>query len=341
MPHEFVFTLQDLRKVVPPERLILDGITLAFLPGAKIGVLGANGSGKSSLLKIMAGVDQDFLGEAQPAPGLRIGYLPQEPELDAAKDVRGNVEDGVAELRDLLRRFEEVSAKFAEPLERRRDERADGGAGQAPGPDRRRERLGARAHARDRDGCAAPAAGRQRRHHLVGRREAPRGALPPAALEARHAAARRAHQPPGRRVGGLARALPGRVPRHGRRRHARPLFPRQRGGLDPRARPRARHPLQGQLHRLARAEAGAPRRRGEAGVRAAAHARPRARVGAPEPARAAGQEQGAHRGLRGAARGGGGAPARDRRDRDPAGPAARRPRDRGQGPRQGATASGC
>jgi ATP-binding cassette ChvD family protein len=116
LAHEFVFTLQDLRKVVPPERLILDGITLAFLPGAKIGVLGANGSGKSSLLKIMAGVDHDFLGDAQPAPGLRIGYLPQEPELDAAKDVRGNVEDGVAELRDLLRRFEEVSAKFAEPL---------------------------------------------------------------------------------------------------------------------------------------------------------------------------------------------------------------------------------
>jgi len=116
MAHEFVYTLQDLRKVVPPDRVIVDGITLAFLPGAKIGVLGPNGSGKSSLLKIMAGVDKDFLGEAQPAPGLRIGYLPQEPELDLGKDVRGNVEDGVAELRDLLRRFEEVSAKFSEPL---------------------------------------------------------------------------------------------------------------------------------------------------------------------------------------------------------------------------------
>jgi ATP-binding cassette ChvD family protein len=113
---EFVFTLNDLRKVVPPDRVIVDGITLAFLPGAKIGVLGANGSGKSSLLKIMAGVDKDYLGEAQPMPGLRIGYLPQEPELDPAKDVRGNVEDGVAELRDLLARFEEVSAKFGEPL---------------------------------------------------------------------------------------------------------------------------------------------------------------------------------------------------------------------------------
>ncbi len=116
MAHEFVFTLNDLRKVVPPDHVIVDGITLAFLPGAKIGVLGANGSGKSSLLKIMAGVDKDYLGEAQPMPGLRIGYLPQEPELDPAKDVRGNVEDGVAEIRDLLRRFEEVSAKFGEPL---------------------------------------------------------------------------------------------------------------------------------------------------------------------------------------------------------------------------------
>jgi len=116
LAHEFVFTLNDLRKVVPPDRVIVDGITLAFLPGAKIGVLGPNGSGKSSLLKIMAGVDKDFLGEAQPMPGLRIGFLPQEPQLDPAKDVRGNVEDGVAETRDLLRRFEEVSAKFGEKL---------------------------------------------------------------------------------------------------------------------------------------------------------------------------------------------------------------------------------
>ena len=109
--------MQDLRKVVPPERVILDEITLAFLPGAKIGVLGANGAGKSSLLRIMAGVDAEFVGEAKPSPGIRVGFLPQEPTLDPAKDVLGNVEEGVAELRDLLRRFEEVSAKFAEPLE--------------------------------------------------------------------------------------------------------------------------------------------------------------------------------------------------------------------------------
>ena len=117
MAHEFVFTMQDLRKVVPPDKVILDGITLAFLPGAKIGVLGANGAGKSSLLRIMAGLDSDILGEARPAPGLRVGYLPQEPALDAAKDVRGNVEDGVREVRALLTRFEEVSAKFAEPMD--------------------------------------------------------------------------------------------------------------------------------------------------------------------------------------------------------------------------------
>jgi len=109
--------MQDLRKVVPPDKVILDGITLAFLPGAKIWVLGANGAGKSSLLRIMAGLDSDILGEARPAPGLRVGYLPQEPALDAAKDVRGNVEDGVREVRALLTRFEEVSAKFAEPMD--------------------------------------------------------------------------------------------------------------------------------------------------------------------------------------------------------------------------------
>jgi ATP-binding cassette ChvD family protein len=114
---EFVFTMQELRKVVPPERVILDEITLAFLPGAKIGVIGGNGAGKSSLLRIMAGLDSEFVGEARPTPGVTVGHLPQEPELDPQKDVRGNVEEGVAELRALLKRFEEVSAKFAEPLD--------------------------------------------------------------------------------------------------------------------------------------------------------------------------------------------------------------------------------
>jgi sulfate-transporting ATPase len=117
MAGEYIFTMRDLGKVVSPSREILKGIHLAFFPGAKIGVLGANGAGKSSLLRIMAGEDKDFLGEARPLPGTRIGYLPQEPKLDPAKDVRGNVEEAVAAQRAMLRQFEEISAKFAEPMD--------------------------------------------------------------------------------------------------------------------------------------------------------------------------------------------------------------------------------
>jgi energy-dependent translational throttle protein EttA len=113
---EFVFTMQDLRKVVDRDRVLLDEITLAFLPGAKIGVLGSNGAGKSTLLRIMAGVDKEFVGEARPAQGIRIGFLPQEPQLNPAKTVLGNVEEGVAEVRTLLDRFEALNARFAEPL---------------------------------------------------------------------------------------------------------------------------------------------------------------------------------------------------------------------------------
>ncbi len=117
MAGEYIFTMRDLRKVVPPSREVLKGIFLSFYPGAKIGVLGANGSGKSTLLRIMAGVDKDFIGEARPLPGTRIGFLPQEPQLDPAKDVRGNVEEGVAEQRALLDEFNTISNKFAEPMD--------------------------------------------------------------------------------------------------------------------------------------------------------------------------------------------------------------------------------
>jgi ATP-binding cassette ChvD family protein len=108
--------MNDLRKVIG-DRVILDGIYLSFYPGAKIGVLGANGAGKSTLLRIMAGVDTDIMGEARPLKGLRIGYLPQEPQLDLSKNVLGNVEEGVAEVRALLDEFNALSEKFAEPME--------------------------------------------------------------------------------------------------------------------------------------------------------------------------------------------------------------------------------
>jgi len=112
---KFIYVMKDLRKVVPPQREVLKGIWLSFYPGAKIGVVGPNGSGKSSLLKIMAGVDKDWNGEAWAADGVRVGYLAQEPELDEALDVRGNVEEAVRHQRDVLRRYDEVNNAFADP----------------------------------------------------------------------------------------------------------------------------------------------------------------------------------------------------------------------------------
>jgi len=113
---QFIYVMKGLRKVVPPSRIILDDIWLSFYPDAKIGVLGANGAGKSSLLRIMAGVDQEFQGEAWAAKGTRIGYLAQEPQLDPTKDVRGNVEEAVRAQRALLDEFNNISMQFAEPM---------------------------------------------------------------------------------------------------------------------------------------------------------------------------------------------------------------------------------
>ena len=112
---QYIYTMNRVSKIVPPRREILKDISLSFFPGAKIGVLGLNGSGKSTLLKIMAGVDKDFQGEARAQPGIKIGYLEQEPPLDPTKDVRGNVEDGVREALDALARLDEVFAEYADP----------------------------------------------------------------------------------------------------------------------------------------------------------------------------------------------------------------------------------
>jgi ATP-binding cassette ChvD family protein len=117
MSGQFIYTMNRVTKVVPPKREILRDISLSFFPGAKIGVLGLNGSGKSTLLRIMAGVDTEHDGEARPQPGIRIGFLPQEPQLDPAKDVRGNVEEAVAETKKLLDEFNAISEKFAEPMD--------------------------------------------------------------------------------------------------------------------------------------------------------------------------------------------------------------------------------
>jgi energy-dependent translational throttle protein EttA len=115
MAAQFIFTMRDLRRFYPPDREVLKGVSLSFYPGAKIGVIGANGSGKSSLLRIMAGLDDGFTGEARLTPGFSVGFLSQEPTLDNSKDVLGNVSDGVAEQRDLLARFNEVCALMGDP----------------------------------------------------------------------------------------------------------------------------------------------------------------------------------------------------------------------------------
>lgn len=112
---QYVYTMNRVGKVVPPKKTILQDISLSFFPGAKIGVLGLNGSGKSTLLRIMAGLDTDILGEARPQPGIKVGYLPQEPQLNPDKDVRGNVEEGVAEAIDALAGLDKVYADYAEP----------------------------------------------------------------------------------------------------------------------------------------------------------------------------------------------------------------------------------
>src|SRR6266849_2177932 len=124
---QYVYTMRRVGKVVPPKRAILKNISLNFFPGAKIGVLGVNGAGKSSLLKIMAGVDRDFEGEAIPRPNLRVGFLPQEPQLDPAKDVLGNVEEGLGAVLAAKKRLEEIYAAYSEPdadLERLAEEQS-------------------------------------------------------------------------------------------------------------------------------------------------------------------------------------------------------------------------
>ena len=176
---EYVYSMYRADKFYGADRQVLANISLSFLHGAKIGVLGPNGAGKSTLLRIMAGREETSSGEARLAPGATVGLLEQEPELDPAKDVRGNVEDGVAR-----------AARPARPLQRdldrlrrarRRLRRAARRPGEGAGRDRPPRRLVARRDARPRDGRAAPPRRRPRREHALGRRAPPRRPLPPAA----------------------------------------------------------------------------------------------------------------------------------------------------------------
>ncbi len=112
---QYIYTMNRVSKVVPPKRTIIKDISLSFFPGAKIGLLGLNGAGKSTVIRIMAGVDKEYEGEARPQPGINIGYLPQEPDLNPNKDVRGNVEEALGQVKEAMTRLDEVYAAYAEP----------------------------------------------------------------------------------------------------------------------------------------------------------------------------------------------------------------------------------
>ena len=302
MAGEYIFTMRDLRKVVPPSREILKGIYLSFYPGAKIGVLGVERRGQVHAPADHGGRGQGFLGEARPLPGTKIGFLPQEPQLDPRRTSAGTSRRACGN----SARCSTSSTRSAPSSPSRwttsEMNRLLEKQGNAPGADRAARRLGAGPQDRHRHGRAAPAAGRRRRRQALRRREAPGGAVPAAARAARHAAAGRADQPPRRRERGLAGAAPGRVSRHRRRGHPRPLLPRQRGRLDPGARPRARA-----FPGRATTPPGWSRR--ERGWRMEEkQARPGRRRWQRElewirmsPRGPAGQEQGPHQGLRGAA----------------------------------------
>ena len=295
MAGEYIFTMRDLRKVVPPSREILKGIHLAFYPGAKIGVIGSNGAGKSTLLRIMAGVDTDFLGDARPLPGTKIGYLPQEPQLDPTKDVRGNVEDGVArpaeDPRRVQRHLDEVRRADGR---RRRWTSSSTSRGGCRSRSTHLGALGARPQARHGHGRAAAPARRRRRDHAFRRRAAARGALPPAARASRTcccSTSRPTTSTP-RASAWLERYLRA-VHGHRRGRHPRPVLPRQRGEVDPGARPgRRAFPWEGNYSCWLEQKQKRLASRGEAGLRPAADPAARARMGADVAQGAPGQEQG-------------------------------------------------
>ena len=262
---QYVFHMDGLTKAYAGGKKVFENIRLSFLPGVKIGVVGVNGSGKSSLLRIMAGQDKDFQGEAWAAKGVTVGYLPQEPELDPALDVRGNVMEGVAAKRALLDRYNEVAMKVAEDYSDELMEEMTTLQDQIDAQnlwdlDSQVDVAMEALRCPPDDASVDTLSGGEKR----------RVALCKLLLEApRHPAPRRAHQPPRRRDHRLAAEAPDRVPRHHPHRHPRPLLPRRHHRLDPRARPRPRHPLGGQLLLLARAEGQAPRCRRPARTRPA------------------------------------------------------------------------
>ena len=238
MARQFIYHMSGLSKAYGNKK-VLDNIHLSFYPDAKIGILGPNGAGKSTLLKIMAGNDTEFTGEAWAAEGATVGYLPQEPQLDADKTVFENVMEGVADKQAILDRYNELMMNYS-------DETAEEGAKLQDVIDAQNLWDLENQVEMAMDALRCPP-GDAEIVTAVGRREPPRRDLQAAPVEARHPAPRRADQPSRRRDHPVAREAPARVRGLGADGHPRSLLPRQRHRLDPRARSRPWRALRGQL----------------------------------------------------------------------------------------------
>ena len=284
---EYIYQMRAVRKA-HGDKVILDDVTLAFLPGAKIGVVGPNGAGKSTVLKIMAGLEQPSNGDALLTPGYTVGMLAQEPQLDETKTSSATSRTAWPRPRSSSTAYNEITEKMAtDDFDTLLEE-----MGQPAGADRPRDAWDLDSQleqAMDALRCPPPDADVT----MLSGGERRRVALCKLLLSAaRPAAARRAHQPPGRRERAVARAAPGEVPGHRPRRHPRPVLPRQRGPVDPRARPRPRLPVRGQLLDLPGDEGGAAQGRGRQGRQEAQAPGGRARVGALQPEGPPDQEPG-------------------------------------------------
>ena len=257
---EYVFTLRNVRKA-HGDKVVLDNVTLSFLHGAKIGVVGPNGTGKSTLLKIMAGLEHANNGDAILDPDATVGMLQQEPPLTEGKTVLENVEEAVGEIKAKLDRLNEISEAMGDPdADYDKLDDRDGRPADRPRP---RQRLGPRQPARPGHGRAALPAARRAGRHTSPVASAAGWRCASCCSSSRPAAARRAHQPPRRRVGAVAGGAPQELPGRRPGDHPRPVLPRQRRRVDPRARPRqARTPTRATTRRTWRPRRNASRSRG-------------------------------------------------------------------------------
>ena len=261
-PNKVIYSMVGVSKFYD-KKAVLKDIYLSYFYGAKIGVIGLNGSGKSSLLRILAGVDKEINGETVISPGYTVGYLEQEPLIDDSRTVREVVEEAVQETVDLLKEFEEINAKFGEEMSDDEMNSAARASGRSAGEARSSGRLGSRCAAGDGNGRAALSAAGTPVKVLSGGERRRVALVPLAFAEARHSAAGRTNQPSGCRVGRVARTSSAELSGNDHRGDPRSIFSRQRCRLDSGTGSRRGHSVERKLHLLAGTETGAPAPRRE------------------------------------------------------------------------------